>query len=664
VFANPDVAPEWDAVSSTLRESRDLEHVPLKQLIRQQEIRMRTGRAPRFDPVAAQNQANETRMNRTAFDYVVANNLYNVEGQEVFFAKGENLDFPLDAMEIKAQWRRIQPQEAARYHSAKSQDPEQLWGLTSLHITTKDLPNWFWATFEHKDNPAREAVVPSRDSHGLPESLKGTRWENYVLRGTQVNFVDSVGRTTILASSQIERGFQRTSSCITCHARATIGEPPRDNQAINRLTIFEGVDGSIGPPTPAWFVDTDRVPQAREYVQTDFVWSLFRAARKTSVEAAVSDAAPAGGRSNKAQLNAAQQAMREAVLAAEATSAKGSAKFIRNVEAAMRANPALSATRALTSRADIHEPTVAAAAETRTADSTVVVEDTKRANTLQRALVRAEKKSNLFSNPTWRANQTRLFELSGSVGTGIFGGRRAYADEFPDCVSIGDANGFCCTGTLIGANVVVTAGHCVFGDCASRVYVGLDSNAPDPNKIYNVKKTILHPNYSPATLRNDVAIVVLEKEVPGVMPRRIAPSTDIDSAFYVRLAGYGLTERFEAGIQMTVDCAVATLDCNCADCSDDFGCHAGFELVAGGMGLDSCNGDSGGPAYIEKDGELLLAGATSRATTNAAAPCGEGGIYVRIDKYRDWIEQVAAANGGRIATPPAPTPVRDKLPNR
>ncbi len=156
--------------------------------------------------------------------------------------------------------------------------------MTSLHITTKDLPNWFWATFEHEDNPGLEAVVPSKDEYGLPNSLKGTKWENYVLRGSQVDFVDSFGQKTILANSQIERGFQRSSSCITCHARATIGERPRKRQGeslgINRLSVFEGDDGSVGSPEPSWFVDTDRVPAAQEYVQMDFVWSLFRAQRR------------------------------------------------------------------------------------------------------------------------------------------------------------------------------------------------------------------------------------------------------------------------------------------------------------------------------------------------------------------------------------------------
>jgi secreted trypsin-like serine protease len=74
-----------------------------------------------------------------------------------------------------------------------------------------------------------------------------------------------------------------------------------------------------------------------------------------------------------------------------------------------------------------------------------------------------------------------------------------------------------------------------------------------------------------------------------------------------------------------------------------YGCDAGFELVAGKplLAKDSCTGDSGGPFYIEAaPGEWQIAGATSRATNSAPNDCGDGGIYVRLDRYRSWIESI------------------------
>ena len=37
------------------------------------------------------------------------------------------------------------------------------------------------------------------------------------------------------------------------------------------------------------------------------------------------------------------------------------------------------------------------------------------------------------------------------------------------------------------------------------------------------------------------------------------------------------------------------------------------------------------------------AGATSRATNSALNNCGDGGIYVRIDRYRAWVDSIPAS---------------------
>jgi endonuclease G len=70
-------------------------------------------------------------------------------------------------------------------------------------------------------------------------------------------------------------------------------------------------------------------------------------------------------------------------------------------------------------------------------------------------------------------------------------------------------------------------------------------------------------------------------------------------------------------------------------------------MVAGrkGLGKDTCNGDSGGPAYLRQAGGYVVAGLTSRATRSAAVNCGDGGIYVRPSAFRDWINGVLAEAG-------------------
>lgn len=187
-------------------------------------------------------------MNRASYLFIRDNELYN---RDVLVALAQSgkvkiLDLPPAAKEIKAQWQEIDEEDKPRFHwvSFENEDGSfQTWGLTALHFTTKDLPNWFWTTFEHIDT-SDEWETPTVDSYACPKNpvncdavppeIHGTKWENYRMRGTQISFVDSRGEPTRLANAQIEAGIQKTSSCITCHAEAALdvkGEHMVPNEA-------------------------------------------------------------------------------------------------------------------------------------------------------------------------------------------------------------------------------------------------------------------------------------------------------------------------------------------------------------------------------------------------------------------------------------------------
>jgi hypothetical protein len=313
---------------------------------------------PRFiDPSLAEQVAGsgeEVRMNRATFEHIVAHNLYNIEGLEEAFRKyvnspdpnnPERINVPPAAQEIKAKWVRIREEDKPRFHwrtlPVAGGGPPQIWGLTALHITTKDLDHWFWCDFEHVDylalpvhsvdrtldNESDRGELASRDSTtrgpaaqhaavdcqnniigGMREETAGTKWENYRLRGTQVNFTcinESTCETnpTILANTQIEKGFQQSSSCITCHARASIGLRASETKFLPKtLRAFLSVQmvapqgfvltGLIGEQKEEWFFDKDT--HQRAFIQTDFMWSpSFRAmSTKAPVPAAASTPAP------------------------------------------------------------------------------------------------------------------------------------------------------------------------------------------------------------------------------------------------------------------------------------------------------------------------------------------------------------------------------------
>jgi secreted trypsin-like serine protease len=229
-------------------------------------------------------------------------------------------------------------------------------------------------------------------------------------------------------------------------------------------------------------------------------------------------------------------------------------------------------------------------------------------------------------------------------GTRILGGRPVKPNEFVDCVAVGSDTDWACTGTLIGPNVVLTAGHCA--EFATRVFFGHD--VAMSGKTVAVKKRVRHPKYRRGK-QNDVMVLLLEESVT-VEPCELAPKPLIDKATDGRAVGFGNTDpmgAFGYGLKRAVDVPIASASCDGkVEGHDDqaaYGCDRGLEIVAGRPLLerDSCKGDSGGPFYIlDKKGRWLLAGATSRATNSAMSTCGDGGIYVRVDRYRPWIASI------------------------
>jgi Trypsin len=251
----------------------------------------------------------------------------------------------------------------------------------------------------------------------------------------------------------------------------------------------------------------------------------------------------------------------------------------------------------------------------------------------------------IFTDPTWLKNEKqRLTEALKDDPGRIFGGRLAKDKELPDCVAVQGATCLC-TGTLIGPNVVITAGHCHEGGCVDKIFIGNDVN--QTGRTVKVKQAIPHPGFDSTTLKDDLTLLILDETIADVPPRPIAQDAEVDNAFALQLAGFGLTEANGLGRKLVVEVSIATATCG-ADVAGGFGCHENQEIVAGGNGHDSCNGDSGGPAYVKTASGLKLAGATSRASASAKVNCGDGGIYVRLDRYLDWIRQTAKDNGGTL----------------
>ena len=267
-------------------------------------VKPANGMRPQFSPDGIFDGAGgfgETRLNKVTYEFIKSECLFSADGQKRYAAaisagKKGALSFPVDSVEAKAAWldfvgMNIPKEKWGTYYTADYKGKK--YGLVALHIITKDNPDWFWASFHHKDTP--DNPFERGDDYGRPKELNGTIWENYKLGGTQTDFVDPNGTPSRLSDHYVEFGFQR-SSCITCHATASMSVtgsmPAAQQKAICAMTPdspavpltacrkFLGNDAfkpgtntlvaERGAPDPAWFQKDGK----DHYLQTDFVFSI------------------------------------------------------------------------------------------------------------------------------------------------------------------------------------------------------------------------------------------------------------------------------------------------------------------------------------------------------------------------------------------------------
>jgi endonuclease G len=238
----------------------------------------------------------------------------------------------------------------------------------------------------------------------------------------------------------------------------------------------------------------------------------------------------------------------------------------------------------------------------------------------------------------------------------IVGGVETPPGKYPDCALIGrrfpngSVNWFC-SGVLVHPRVVLTAGHCQDPQSAMNVVAlnAVTMTDLQDAEIVGVRPVRVNPQY-PQVIGNDVSVLILRRGA-SVAPVPVATTEDVAAVADTTLVGFGnsdvlSTKGFGTQREVTVDIIhVRRSDDDLDEAEQALGFESDLEFVAGGGGFDSCNGDSGGPAYIDVGGVRKVAGLTSRATEGFTNPCGDGGIYTRVDTQRPFIRQVLQAAG-------------------
>ena len=211
--------------------------------------------------------------------------------------------------------------------------------------------------------------------------------------------------------------------------------------------------------------------------------------------------------------------------------------------------------------------------------------------------------------------------------------------------------GTVCTATAIARDLLLSAAHCVHG---GGEYKLVASGPGEPPVLKDIVRAVADPQFDLKRLFGhvatpDVSLFKLAEPLPPKIPA--APLVIGDEPIAVGdsfiVAGYGLTVRGDGRTGGTVRAAtlVAT------------GHPSSLELrlydpktKGDTPGLGACTGDSGAPAFRNKDGRMVVVGVVSWSTgPKLQGGCGGLTGVTPLARYRTWIVDMARMLGSPLA---------------
>jgi secreted trypsin-like serine protease len=185
---------------------------------------------------------------------------------------------------------------------------------------------------------------------------------------------------------------------------------------------------------------------------------------------------------------------------------------------------------------------------------------------------------------------------------------------------------------------MLTAAHCVTGAAGATAHFHVSGSGYNTEPSRQISSWAYPDYYGRDDYHGDVAVLELASPVTTISPPALSFERETwQELSFATVVGRGETETGATSPELMRADVVRVPLSECIDGSDDAwdadDVHS--DLCAGGDGVDSCRGDSGGPLLDLSHGKEVLLGVVSRG----AYPCSRGypGIYSSLASYPRFI---------------------------
>ncbi|XP_055595179.1 brachyurin-like [Uranotaenia lowii] len=232
----------------------------------------------------------------------------------------------------------------------------------------------------------------------------------------------------------------------------------------------------------------------------------------------------------------------------------------------------------------------------------------------------------------------------------IVNGRQAEPNQFPWQVSIRATLGnsvTVCGGSLIAPEWILTAAHCAKDYTGFQIGFG-SIHLNVPRLTMSTVTKVVHPNFDPVRLNNDVAVIKLPSRVSfsnEISAVRLPPLSYSRRTFQYTLAlvsGFGRTSDASQSISSTLKYENLKIISN-AECSTVYGSSVILNSTMCAIGYERnnqnvCQGDSGGPMVVKDNDSYVQIGIVS-FVSNRGCSTGDPSGYIRTASFLPWIAE-------------------------